>query len=93
MYVSCVYTSCQVLPEGNLDVPMWVICLQLSVSIPHALPPCRRPSHTARQGNNAYIFPGIGLAAVACGATRITDLDMYIAAKALAKTIPQVCSR
>ncbi|CAM9217622.1 unnamed protein product, partial [Laminaria digitata] len=43
----------------------------------------------ARQGNNAYIFPGVGLAAVACGATRITDLDMYIAAKALAKTVPQ----
>nr|AIT70137.1 malic enzyme [Saccharina japonica] len=41
------------------------------------------------QGNNAYIFPGVGLAAVACGATRITDLDMYIAAKALAKTVPQ----
>nr|AIT70131.1 malic enzyme [Dictyopteris undulata] len=39
------------------------------------------------QGNNAYIFPGVGLAAVACGATQITDLDMYIAAKALAETI------
>nr|AIT70125.1 malic enzyme [Sargassum vachellianum] len=41
------------------------------------------------QGNNAYIFPGIGLAAVACGATRITDLDMYIAAKALAEAVPE----
>nr|AIT70121.1 malic enzyme [Sargassum integerrimum] len=41
------------------------------------------------QGNNAYIFPGIGLAAVACGATRITDLDMYIAAKALADAVPE----
>ncbi|CAM9525211.1 unnamed protein product, partial [Discosporangium mesarthrocarpum] len=41
------------------------------------------------QGNNAYIFPGVGLAAVACGATRITDLDMYIAAKSLAQTVPQ----
>nr|AIT70132.1 malic enzyme [Colpomenia sinuosa] len=41
------------------------------------------------QGNNAYIFPGVGLAAVACGATRITDFDMYIAAKALAATVPQ----
>lgn len=42
------------------------------------------------QGNNAYIFPGVGLAAVACGATRITDLDMYLAAKALAEMIPPV---
>lgn len=42
------------------------------------------------KGNNAYIFPGVGLAALACGATRITDLDMYIAAKALAKAVPKV---
>lgn len=48
-------------------------------------------SLSSAQGNNAYIFPGVGLAAVACGATRITDLDMYIAAKALAETIPQAC--
>nr|AIT70115.1 malic enzyme [Ishige okamurae] len=45
--------------------------------------------YTPGQGNNAYIFPGIGLAAVASGATRITDLDMYIAAKALADAVPQ----
>lgn len=44
------------------------------------------------KGNNAYIFPGVGLAAVACGATRITDLDMYIAAKALAEAVPKVRS-
>jgi len=32
-----------------------------------------------RQGNNSYIFPGVGLGAIACGSTRITD-EMFLAA-------------
>ena len=31
------------------------------------------------QANNVYVFPGIGLGAVACGATKISD-DMFLAA-------------
>jgi malate dehydrogenase (oxaloacetate-decarboxylating)(NADP+) len=38
-----------------------------------------------RQGNNAYIFPGVGLALVVVGATRVTDAMFLTAARALAK--------
>lgn len=41
------------------------------------------------QGNNAYIFPGVGLGAVAVEATRITD-DMFLAAaQALADSVSE----
>jgi malate dehydrogenase (oxaloacetate-decarboxylating)(NADP+) len=41
------------------------------------------------QGNNAYIFPGIGLGRLAARSTRITTHDMYIAAKALSEQVTE----
>jgi malate dehydrogenase (oxaloacetate-decarboxylating)(NADP+) len=42
-----------------------------------------------RQGNNSYIFPGVGLGAIASMAKRITD-DMFLAAaKALVAQVTQ----
>jgi malate dehydrogenase (oxaloacetate-decarboxylating)(NADP+) len=41
------------------------------------------------QGNNAYIFPGVGLGRLAAGSTRITEHDMLMAAQALAKQVSE----
>jgi malate dehydrogenase (oxaloacetate-decarboxylating)(NADP+) len=43
--------------------------------------------YVPRQGNNSYIFPGVGLGVTAVAASRVTD-DMFMAAaRALAETV------
>jgi malate dehydrogenase (oxaloacetate-decarboxylating)(NADP+) len=39
------------------------------------------------QANNAYIFPGVGLGVIACGASHVTDEMFLAAAKALADKV------
>ena len=42
-----------------------------------------------RQGNNGYIFPGVGLGVLAGGRTRITDAMFLAAARALAHSVSE----
>jgi len=43
--------------------------------------------HRVGQGNNVFIFPGLGLAAIAANASRITDSMTKVASEALAKQV------
>ncbi|HET9652091.1 MAG TPA: NAD-dependent malic enzyme, partial [Usitatibacter sp.] len=42
-----------------------------------------------RQGNNSYIFPGVGLGVMACGAKRVTDEMFLAAAEALTSCVTE----
>jgi malate dehydrogenase (oxaloacetate-decarboxylating)(NADP+) len=42
-----------------------------------------------RQGNNSYIFPGVGLGVVACHALRVNDAMFMASARTLADSVTE----
>jgi len=45
--------------------------------------------HISGQGNNAYIFPGVGLAIISCHIQPIEDILFFVAAKTLATSVSE----
>ena len=70
------------------DLFAWTECRAL-VATGSPFPPveCGGRVYRVGQGNNVFIFPGLGLAAIAANATRITDSMTKVASEALAKQV------
>ncbi len=54
---------------------------------PFAPVTCHGKTFVPGQGNNAYIFPGVGLGAIACNAAVVPDEMFFVAAKVLAHEV------
>jgi malate dehydrogenase (oxaloacetate-decarboxylating) len=82
---------CEATPE---DLLAWTDGRAL-IGTGSPFPPVARAGGEVRiaQTNNAYIFPGVGLGAIAARATRVTDAMFMAAARALAASCPACTDR
>jgi malic enzyme len=72
------------------DLFAWTDCRCLvATGSPFPQVECGGRVYRVGQGNNVFIFPGLGLAAIAANATRITDSMTKAASEALAKQVTQ----
>jgi malic enzyme len=70
------------------DLFAWTECRALvATGSPFPQVECGGRVYRVGQGNNVFIFPGLGLAAIAANATRITDSMTKVASEALAKEV------
>jgi malic enzyme len=70
------------------DLFAWTDCRALvATGSPFPQVECGGRVYRVGQGNNVFIFPGLGLAAIAANATRITDSMTKVASEALAKQV------
>ena len=70
------------------DLYAWTDCRALvATGSPFPNVDCNGRVYKVGQGNNVFIFPGLGLAAIAANASRITDSMTKVASEALAKQV------